>query len=127
MRKTLAVLCLMLAITGLIAATGCGSSSKIVNLDKMLMNGESWTYEGEQGDLIVLGEDGSFRTVISNKVENGGYEVNGERAELTFVDSKGNEVRVEEWSVAGDIGEDIVITDLQGQEFFLKGSRETLR
>lgn len=127
MRKTLAVLSLMLVITSLVAASGCGSSSKIVNLDKMLMNGESWTYEGEQGDLIVLGEDGSFRAVISDRVENGGYEADGERAELTFVDSKGNEVRVEEWSVTGDIGKDIIITDQQGQEFTLKGTRKTLR
>ena len=79
------------------------------------------------GDLVVFGEDGSFRTVISEKVENGGYEVNGDIAQLTFVDSEGDEVRVEEWSVTGDIGEDIVITDQQGQEYILKGTRETLR
>ena len=127
MRKSLVVLSILLVITSLVAVSGCGSSSKIVNLNKMLMNGDSWTYEGEQGDLIVLGEDGSFRTVIRDVVENGGYEVDGDYAELTFVDSKGSEVRVEEWSVTGEIGEDMVITDLQGQEFWLKGTRDTLR
>ncbi|MBN2028586.1 MAG: hypothetical protein JW854_17675 [Actinobacteria bacterium] len=127
MRRALAAPIIFLLIAGLVAATGCNRRGQIVNLDKMLMDGESWTYEGENGDLIVLGEDGSFRAVIGEKVENGGYEVDGDRAELTFVDSGGNEIRVEEWSVAGDIGEDIIITDLQGQEFFLKGSRETLR
>lgn len=127
MRKAFAASIILLLIVGLITASGCGSSSKIVNLDKMLMDGASWTYEGEWGDLVVFGEDGSFRSVSGDTIENGGYEVDGDIAQLTFVDSEGKEVRVEEWSVTGDIGEDIVITDPQGQEFILKGTRETLR
>lgn len=127
MRKALIALTVLLVFAGLFAACGCNTRGQIVNLNKMLMDGESWTYEGEVGDLVVFGEDGSFRAVISEKVENGGYEVDGDIAQLTFVDSEGNEVRVEEWSVNGEIGEDIVITDQQGQEYILKGTRETLR
>jgi len=127
MRKALAVLSIFLVITGLVAVSGCNRTGQIVNLNKMLMNGASWTYEGEGGDLIVFGEDGSFRLVSSGTVENGAYEVDSDQAQLTFVDSKGNEVRVEEWSMTGAIGEDIVITDPQDQEFILKGTRETLR
>jgi len=127
MRKALIALSILLIFVGLVAVCGCNRKGQIVNLDKMLMDGASWTYEGEWGDLIVFGEDGSFRSVSGETVENGGYGVDGDLAELTFVDSEGNEVRVEEWSVTGDIGEDIVITDPQGQEFILKGTRETLR
>jgi hypothetical protein len=127
MRKALVALSMILMIAGLVAASGCGGRRKIVNLDKMLMDGESWTYEGDEGNLVVFGEDGSFRWVAGEAVENGGYEADGDRLELTFVDSGGNEVRVEEWSATGDIGGDEVITDSEGQEFFLKGTRETLR
>ena len=51
----------------------------------------------------------------------------GNQLELTFVDSGGNEVRVEEWSATGDIGEDVIITDSQGQQFFLSGTRASVR
>jgi hypothetical protein len=93
----------------------------------MLMDGESWTYEGDEGDLIVFGEDGTFRAVIGGKMVNGGYEVDGDQAELIFVDDEGNEVGTEEWSVTGNIGEADIVTDPLGQDFLLKGSRETLR
>ena len=127
MRKALVALSVTLIIAGLITASGCGRRGRIVNLDKMLMDGESWTYEGEEGDLIVFGEDGTFRSVIGGKVENGAQEVDGGRAELIFVDGDGNEVRTEEWSVTGNIGEADIVTDPQGQDFLLKGTRGTLR
>jgi hypothetical protein len=128
MRKALVALSMILILAGLVAATGCNRKGQIVNLDKMLMNGESWTYEGEEGGLIIFGEDGTFRSVQGEVVENGAYEVDGDRAELTFVDAEGNEVRVEEWSIAGDIGSETgVVTDSQGQEYFLQGTRESLR
>ena len=79
------------------------------------------------GRVIVFGEDGSFRWVNGDKVENGGYEADGDQLELIFVDSKGNEVERDEWSIAGDIGgEETVITDPQGQEYYLSGTREIL-
>lgn len=132
MRKTFFALSIVLIIASLFAASGCGGKrDQLVNLDKMLMNGESWIYEGSEGDLIVFGEDGSFRSVSGSEVESGAYKVfkmdDGNRAELTFVDKGGNAVRVEEWSMTGDIGEDEVITALQGQEFLLRGTKETLR
>ncbi|RJP34767.1 MAG: hypothetical protein C4536_02195 [Actinobacteria bacterium] len=131
MRKALVALIMILVVAGLVAISGCNSRGQIVNLDKMLMDGESWTYEGYEGDLIVFGEDGSFRLVAGEKVENGAYEVfqtdDGNRAKLTFVDSEGNEIGVEEWTVSGDIGEVDVITDQEGQEFYLKGTKESLR
>jgi hypothetical protein len=127
MRKALVALSMILIIACLFATSGCNRTGQIVNLEKMLMDGESWTYEGQEGDLIVFGEDGSFRSVIRENVENGAYEVDGMRAELTFVDKEGNEVRVEEWKVEGNPGEVDIITDQQGQDFSLKGTRETLR
>jgi hypothetical protein len=129
MRKACVALIVILIITGMVAVSGCGSRRDALN--KMLMDGESWTYEGIEGDLIVVGEDGTFRLVINNEVENGTYEVfqidDGYRAELTFVDKEGDESGVEEWSMTGDIGEVGIITDPRGQEFSLQGTKETLR
>jgi hypothetical protein len=129
MRKAFVAFIVVLIITGMVAVSGCGGRRG--SLNKMLMDGESWTYEGAEGDLIVVGEDGTFRVVINSEVENGTYEVfqidDGYRAELTFVNKEGDELRVEEWSMTGAIGEVGIITDPRGQEFSLKGTRETLR
>jgi hypothetical protein len=132
MRRAFIALSMIFIIAALVAVSGCGKSSKTVNLDKMLMDGESWTYEGSEGNLVVFGEDGTFRSVSGSAVENGAYKVfkmdDSNRAELTFVDKEGHEVRVEEWSMTGDIGKaDGGVTDLQGQEFILRGTKDTLR
>lgn len=128
MRKAGLALCLVLIVISLVAVSGCARSGGIINLYKMLMNGASWTYEGIAGDLMVIGEDGSFRLVSGEQVTNGGYEVEGDQLELIFVDSEGNEIGTEEWSIEGDInGEETVITDLQGQKFYLSGGGNTLR
>jgi hypothetical protein len=132
MRKIFIASSMFFIIAALVAVSGCSNSGQPINLNKMLMDGESWTYEGSGGDLIVFGEDGTFRWVSGSAVENGAYKVfkidDGNRVELTFVDAKGKEVRVEEWSITGDIGEaDGVVTDLQGQEFLIRGTKDTLR
>jgi hypothetical protein len=131
MRKALVALSMILIIAGLLAVSGCVRTGRIVNLNKMLMDGESWTYEGYEGGLIIFCEDGSFRFVGDEKAENGGYEVfqtdDGNRLELTFVDADGNAVRLEEWSAEGDIGTVDTVTDPQGQTYYLAGTRDSLR
>ena len=133
MRKTLVAAAVILAIASLAVFSGCRNSgdNQQVDLNDILLEGKNWTYEGSKGDLIVFAEDGTFRSVIDEKVEDGTYKVfqtdDGEWVELTFLDEKGNQDRVEEWSMTADIGEGDTITDLQGQEYLLRGTKETLR
>jgi hypothetical protein len=131
MKKPIIAMSMTVAVL-LLAVTGCGGNGEHqVNLNDILMEGENYTYEGDEGDLIVLAEDGTFRSVIGNKVEDGTYKLfqteDDSWAELSFLSEEGDEERVEEWRMTTAAGEIETVTDLNGQSFILQGTRQTLR
>lgn len=133
MRKSLALVSVIFLTAGLAFIAGCGGGllDQQINIGDILLSGENWTYEGNEGDLLVLAEDGTFRSVIGGEVEDGSYKVfqadDRNWVELTFQDGEGGEERVEEWGMTADLGAADIITDTQGQQFQLRGTRETLR
>jgi hypothetical protein len=132
-RKALVVTSMVLVAAGLVLAVGCGGNNGAhrLNSEDLLITGDTQNYEGSQGDLVILAEGGIFRSVVAGQVKDGKYKVlekeNSTWVELTFFNDRGDEDQVENWPISEDEKGNEILTDLQGEEYVLKGTRATLR
>jgi hypothetical protein len=123
----------VLLIAGVTALAGCGGGTdqkKDLN-DVLVQEGDSFTFEGNQGDLVVFSRDGSFRSVIGGVVEDGTYEIfegaDAVRVELTFENKVGDFAGVETWEITEGADGSALITDPRDEQYVLKGTQRGLR
>ncbi len=124
----------LLLVIAIPAASGCGDSGEDqrIDIDDILMEeGDSFTFEGNEGDLVVLASDNTFRAAIAGEVKNGAYDIfqseDAIRLELVFEDRNEETGEFESWDIVKNEDGNVVLTDLRGQSFTLKGSKEGLR
>lgn len=135
MKRTLPFLTVtVLLIVAVASVTGCedGAQDQRIEInDVLLEEGDSFTFEGDKGDLIVISSENTFRAVIAGEVEDGDYEILQSegviRLELIFENRDEETGKFETWDLAENQDGNVVLTDLQGESFRLKGTAKGLR
>ena len=123
MKKLVAVMCVVLMITGFVVIAGCGDSGGtdgeevvVVDTDEPLEEGIVGTFESFEGLVITFKGDGTFETDAWGEDGEGTYEIVegeiGNDVVLTFSDGA-----EETLSIAISMGEVAAVLDAEGNQF----------
>ena len=117
MSRVLALMCIVLMITGMVVLAGCESGGfSNIDLDEPIAAGTQTNFVDEDGNIVAFTQFGTFKLIIEEELIEGNYDVitseDENTVKMTFDDGT-----VETWSIVISEGKVTAVVDDEGTQY----------